>query len=133
MVTVHNKYFVPYTAFSNCEYYAFRRSRVADDEFFEYSFLQGLAVTPNICLGEMRTFFERTSSKNLPKVKSFIKKWLKFIRDNIDCWKFVYQLGDSPNAGANEAYAHINGKKGFICLVNQTTMKMSFRSISTAV
>ena len=126
MVTVHNKYFVPYTAFANCEYYAFRRSRVADDEFFEYSFLQGLAVTPNICLGEMRTFFERTASKKLPEVKAFIKKWLKFIRDNIDCWKFVYQLGDSPNAGANEAYAHINGDKGFICFVNQNNYENEF-------
>ena len=126
MVTVHNKYFVPYSAFTNCEYYAFRHSRVSDYEFFEYSFLQGLAVTPNICLGELRTFLERTPSGKLAYVKNFMKKWMSFIRENIDCWKHVLRLGDLPGAGANEAYAHINGNRGFICFVNQNQCAQQF-------
>ena len=127
MVTVHEKYFVPYSAFSNCEYYAFRHSRVDDAETFEYSFLQGLAVTPNICLGELRTFLERTSSKRLPYVKAFIRRWMDFIRENIDCWKNVFRLGDAPGAGANECYAHMNGSRGFLCLVNQNQCAQRFR------
>lgn len=129
MVTVHEKYFVPYCLFTNCEYYAFRHSRVADDEVFEYSFLQGLAVTPNMCVGEMRTFFERTMSKKLPKVKAFMRKWFSYIRENIDCWKNVQRLGDTPDQGANEAYSHMNGNRGFITFVNQNcyAQKFSFR------
>lgn len=126
MVTVHEKYFVPYTAFTNCEYYAFRHSRVDDESFFEYSFLQGLAVTPNICLGELRTFFERSSVKSYPKRKAFMKKWLKFIRDNIDSWRYVYRVGDAPDAGANECYAHVDGEKGFLCFVNQDCYSKEF-------
>lgn len=129
MVSVHNKYFVPYTAFTNCEYYAFKHSRVSDMSFFEYSFLQGLAVTPNICLGELRTFLERVPAGKLDYVKAFIKKWLSFIRDNIDCWRYTKRLGDLAGAGANEAYSHINNDRGFICFVNQNpySQKFTFR------
>ncbi len=126
MVTVHDNYFVPFTAFTNCEYYAFRHSRVDDAEFFEYSFLQGLAVTPNICFGELRTFLESSPSARVPEIKAFIKKWLSFIKDNIDCWKNVYILGDAPGVGANEAYGHFAGNRGFICLVNQNVHENTF-------
>lgn len=126
MVTVHEKYFVPYVAFTNCEYYAFKHSRVDDEEFFEYSFLQGLAVTPNICLGELRTFLERSSVKQFPQRMAFIKKWLKFVKDNIDSWRYVYRIGDEPNVGANECYAHINGENGFLCFVNQDMYSKEF-------
>ncbi len=127
MVSLHNKYFIPYTAFSNCEYYAFRHSRVDDESFFEYSFLQGLSVTPNISFGELRTFLERTSSKRINYVKEFIKKWLKFIKDNIDSWKYVYEIGDFPRSGSNEAYAHINKDHGHIVLVNPNHYKNTFK------
>ncbi len=126
MVSVHNKYFVPYTAFTNCEYYAFKHSRVGDMAFFEYSLLQGLAVTPNLCFGELRTFLERMPAKEVPRIKGFMKKWLAFMRKHIDCWKNVYQLGDSPAVGANEAYMHANGKEGFLCLVNQNNTANRF-------
>lgn len=126
MVTVHDKYFVPYCVFTNCEYYAFQHSRVGDLAFYEYSFLQGLAVTPNICLGELRTFLERMPAGKVPQIKAFMKKWLGFVRENIDCWKNVYRLGDAPATGANEAYAHMNGERGFLCLVNQNQSQQSF-------
>lgn len=119
MVSVHNQYFVPYQYYTNCEYYAFRHSRVEDLQFFEYSFLQGLAVTPNICLGELRTFLERIPASKVDYCKAFMKKWMDFCRENFQIWKRTIQLGDSPDAGANEAYAHISGDRGWICLVNQ--------------
>lgn len=126
MVSVHNKYFVPYVAFTNCEYYAFRHSRVDDEAFFEYSFLQGLCVTPNVCLGEIRTFLERSSAKRNPYIKAFIKKWLAFLRGNIDSWRYVYRVGDVPGADAYECYAHVDGEKGFLCFVNQDYYTKTF-------
>ena len=119
MVSSHNKLFVPYQYLCNYEYYAFRNSRVEDMQFFEYGILQGLSVTPNISYGEVRQFFERVPSAKLEYCKSFIREWRGFIKENFDVWKNVFQLGDSPGAGANEAYVHAKDNHGFICLVNQ--------------
>ncbi len=119
MVTVHNKYFLPYRCFTNCEYYVFRHSRVDDTAFFEYSFLQGLCVTPNICLGELRTFLERIPASKLPYCKSFMREWLAFIRDNYDVWKHTFQITGSPGESHCELYAHVQGGEGFLCFVNQ--------------
>ena len=127
MVTVHEKYFVPYTAFTNCEYYHAKHSRVADDAFFEYSFLQGLCVTPNVCLGELRTFLERIPAKSVETVKRFMKKWIAFVKDHIDCWKNTIRIGDRPGVGAIEAYIHRNGNRGFLCLVNQDHDSKTFQ------
>lgn len=119
MVSVHNRYFLPYTAYNNCEYYVFRFSRIHDLSFFEYSFLQSICVTPNIGFGELRTFLERVPSAKLDYVKGFMKKWIRFLKDNYDVWKNVYQIGDNPQVGANEVYAHTLGDHGYVCMVNQ--------------
>ncbi|WP_262249928.1 hypothetical protein, partial [Parapedobacter soli] len=119
MVSVHNRYFVPYRAFTNYEYYIAPNSRLADPRVFEYSFLQGLAVTPNLGLGEIRSFLDRVSSKDNARMKKFIRHWLDFIRDNFDVWKHTSQLGDAPGTGAAEVYGHIKKDRGFLCFVNQ--------------
>ena len=127
MVSVHNKYFIPYASFTNCEYYIFRFSRVEDLQFFEYSFLQGLCVTPNICLGELRTFIERIPSGKVAACKAFIRKWLGFMKEHFDIWRHTSQIGDSPAPGANEIYAHIKGDRGWICLINQNHQTQTAR------
>ncbi len=119
MVTVHNKYFLPYRCFTNCEYYVFRHSRVDDMAFFEYSFLQGLCVTPNICLGELRTFLERIPASKLEYCKAFMREWMDFIRDHYDAWKHTFQIIGSPGESHCELYAHVQGGEGFLCFVNQ--------------
>ncbi|BBH20169.1 hypothetical protein Back11_15140 [Paenibacillus baekrokdamisoli] len=119
MVTFHNTYMVPYRFYTNCEYYYSRRSRIHDLHVFEYSLLQGLAVTPNICLGEWRTFLERIPSSKRDECVAFMKKWLGFIKENFDLWQHTKQVGDSPSIGAMEAYSHMDKDHGFICLVNQ--------------
>ena len=119
MVTVHNKYFLPYRCFTNCEYYVFRHSRVDDTAFFEYSFLQGLCVTPNICLGELRTFLERIPSSKLSFCKTFMQEWLSFIRENYSVWKYTFQITGSPGESHCEFYSHVQGGEGFLCFVNQ--------------
>ncbi len=121
MVTVHERRFVPYRAFCNCEYYAFPRSRVPDRRVFEYSFLQGLAVTPNICPAETRTFFNRLPGKTRNDCAAFMRKWMRFVGRHFDAWKHTIRAGAAPGSGAAEIYAHPrpDGASGFVCLVNQ--------------
>ncbi len=119
MVSVHESHFVPYRAFCNCEYYFIPRSRLADPKVFEYSFLQGLAVTPNICPGELRTFLNRIPSNDAEHATAFMRHWLQFIRDHFEVWKNTARIGDLPGVGAAEVYAHIVRDHGFLCLVNQ--------------
>lgn len=119
MVTVHHSHFVPYRFFTNCEYYYTRRSRIHDMRVFEYSLLQGLAVTPNLCLAELRTFLERIPTGKRAQAEQFIKKWNQFMRNHFHYWKQTLQVGDSPGVGAGEIYAHIVKDSGFLCLVNQ--------------
>jgi hypothetical protein len=119
MVSVHESHFVPYRAFCNCEYYLMPRSRLSDTKVFEYSFLQGLAVTPNICPAELRTFLNRIPSKDAEHAVAFMRHWLQFIRDHFDVWKHTARIGDTPGVGAAEIYAHIVNDHGFLCLVNQ--------------
>src|SRR5690606_9025520 len=92
---------------------------LADPHVFEYSFLQGLAVTPNIGLGEIRSFLDRIPNKDNLRVRSFIKYWLEFIRDHHDVWRYTSRLGDPPGLGAAEVYGHIKEDQGFLCFVNQ--------------
>jgi hypothetical protein len=119
MVSVHESYFIPYRAFCNCEYYCAPRSRLSDTKVFEYSFLQGLAVTPNMCPAELRTFLNRIPSQDAEHATAFMRYWLKFIRDHFDVWKHTARIGDPPGVGAAEIYAHIAADHGFLCLVNQ--------------
>lgn len=128
MVSVHEKFMIPYRFFSNCEYYYAPRSRVSDIRMYEYSLLQSLAVTPNICFAEIRTFIERMPYKEVPPFKRFIKKWLKFIHDNYVYWKRTRRCGDAPGVGALEVYSHILKDSGFLCLVNQNTYSVIIKT-----
>ncbi len=119
MVTTHETTFTPYRFFTNCEYYAFPRSREPDVRVFEYSFLQGLAVTPNICPAEVRTFFNRVPGPARAHCAAFMRRWMDFTRRHFEVWKHTYRVGDAPGPGATEIYAHIAGDHGFVCLVNQ--------------
>lgn len=125
MVSVHEHYFVPYSAFTNYEYYLAPNSRLSDTKVFEYSFLQGLAVTPNIGLGEIRSFLNRIPSQDKERITAFIKHWLAFIRDNYEVWRHTSRLGDAPGVGAAEVYGHIKDDKGFLCFVNQNAFPVS--------
>ncbi len=127
MVDMHDRYFVPFRSFCNCEYYAFPRSRVHDLRVFEYSFLQGLAVTPNICPAEVRTFFNRIPGPKRDECARFMRRWMDFVRKNFDLWKHTAIVGDAPGIGATEIYAHTKADRGFICLVNQNPFPRTAR------
>ncbi|MDD5676723.1 MAG: hypothetical protein PHW60_01875 [Kiritimatiellae bacterium] len=119
MVSVHDRYFVPFRFFTNCEYYAFPRSRVPDTRTFEYSFLQGLAVTPNICPAEVRPFFDRLPAKRREACAAFMRHWMVFAKEHFDVWKHTARVAGAPGIGNAEIYAHIRDNHGYICLINQ--------------
>lgn len=123
MVSVHETFFVPYRAFTNCEYYAFPRSRIPDVRFFEYSLLQGLAVTPNVCPAELRPFLNRVPAPQRRQCLSFLRHWTDFLRTHFDVWKQTLRVGDPPGIGAAEIYAHIGTSGGFLALVNQNPFR----------
>ncbi len=129
MVSVHEEYFVPYRAFCNCEYYAFPASRIPDIKVFEYSLLQSLAVTPNLCPAETRTFLNRSPAVSREPCIRFLRHWADFLRANFDAWKNTRRVGDAPGVGAAEAYTHIRdkGDLGFLCLVNQNPFPRTLR------
>ena len=129
MVTVHERHFVPYRAFCNCEYYAFPRSRVPDTRVFAYSFLQGLAVTPNICPAETRPFLARLPAKTRDECVAFMRKWMSFVRRNFGAWKHTVRVGSAPGRGDAEIYAHPRpgGAGSFVCLVNQNPFPCAAR------
>lgn len=127
MVTVHDGWFVPWRAFTNCEYYAFPRSRVHDLHVYEYSFLQGLAVTPNICPAETRVFLNRVPSAKRTEIIRFMRRWTDYIRAHFDVWQHTARVGDAPGVGATEIYAHVRDDNGVICLVNQNPFTRTAR------
>lgn len=127
MVSIHDQYSIPFRAYCNYEYYMCPHSRISDARMWQYSFMQGLAVTPNIALGELRTFLNRLTTAERAECVAFMRHWLAFVRDHFDVWKRTAIVGDEPGIGASEIYAHIQGDRGFICLVNQNPFPRSAR------
>ena len=127
MVSLHDQSFVPWRNYTNYEYYISPGSRVHDLEFFEYSFLQGLAVTPNIGLGEARSFLNRVPSGKREYCESFMRRWMDFIRKQFHIWKHTARVGDAPGLGKAEIYAHMLPDHGYLCLINPNPFPQTVR------
>jgi len=85
---------------------------------FEYSFLQGLAVTPNIAPAELRVFLNTVRSDRLDYCVAFMRKWMNFIKSNFHYWKNTWEAGNLAAGSKVEIYAHTKGDSGYICLGN---------------
>lgn len=118
MVSLHYSTFIPYRFLSNCQYFFSQNSISPDIRNYEYGALSTLAVTPNLCLGEIRPWLDRLPDADLKRVLSFYKHWTGFLRDNFDLWKKTCHAGENPGMGAVEIYSHAAGNRGFIFLVN---------------
>ena len=82
MVTLHYSHFIPYRFFTNCQYFFSQNSVVPDLRNYQYGALSTLAVTPNICLGEIRPWLDDLSERDEKKVIAFYDKWTKFLKNN---------------------------------------------------
>jgi hypothetical protein len=118
MVSLHNSRFIPYRFLTNCQYFFSQNSIVPDIRNYEYGALSTLAVTPNLCLAEIRPWLDRLSEADRERVIAFYAKWTAFVREHYDLWKTTSQAGEDPGPGAVEVYAHAKGDRGFVFLVN---------------
>ncbi len=119
MVNLHYSRFLPYRYYTNCQYFFSQNSVVPDiRKNYEYGALSTIAVTPNICLAEVRPWYEELSPTNQAKVQAFYTKWTKFLKKNYSLWTKTYHLGDDPQPGGVEIYSHAQNDRGFIFIVN---------------
>ena len=84
MVGLHWSHFIPYRFLSNCQYFFSQNSVVPDIRHFEYGALSTLAVTPNLCLGEIRPWLDRLSETDRSRAIAFYACWTQFVRDHFD-------------------------------------------------
>jgi hypothetical protein len=125
MIKYFKDYLTPVEYFRNCEYFVCADSVIHDFSLFEYGILQGLAVTPNLQLGESLALFDRMNSKQCQHVKDFLAKWTQFVKENWEYYHYTKILTDLPAVGQVEIYAHCKGEKGFIFLVNPNPYRLS--------
>lgn len=118
MVSLHYSRFIPYRFLTNCQYFFSQNSIVPDIRNFEYGALSTLAVTPNLCLAEIRPWLDRMPEADRERVAAFYRRWIGLVRDNFRLWTTTYSAGENPGMGAVEIYAHADGDRGFIFVVN---------------
>lgn len=119
MVNLHYQRFVPYRFFCNCQYFFCQNSIVPDiRKNYQYGALSTLAVTPNLCLAEVRPWIESCSPTEQEQILSFYSKWTKFIKDNYSLWTRTYHIEDDPRPDGVEVYSHAKGDSGFVFIVN---------------
>ena len=118
MAAMHYKSFIPYRYFTNCQYFFSQNSIVPDIRNYEYGALSTIAITPNLCLAEVRPWMDRLSARDAEAVKAFYTEWTRLLRDNFALWKKTWHVGDDPAPGGVEVYGHTDGSRGFVFIVN---------------
>ena len=125
MVRYFRDYLTPVEYFRNCEYFVCADSVVHDFSLFEYGILQGLAVTPNLQLGESRALFDRLNHKQCEHARKFLAEWTQFVKDNWEYYHYTKVLTGLPSVGQVEIYAHCKAKQGYVFLVNPNPFRLS--------
>ena len=118
MVSLHYSRFLPYRYLTNCQYFFSQNSIVPDIRNYQYGALSTVAVTPNLCLAEIRPWLDKLPANQRQEVLDFYKKWTGFLTTNFDLWKKTYQVGENPGMGSVEVYGHAKGEHGFVFVVN---------------
>ncbi len=124
MIKYFRDYLTPVEYFRNCEYFVCADSVVHDMSIFEYGVLQGLAVTPNLQLGESRALFDRSSRRQCEAAKEFLAQWTQFVKENWEYYHYTRILTDSPSIGQVEIYAHCKKDRGYVFLVNPNPFRL---------
>jgi len=118
MVSLHYSRFLPYRFFTNCQYFFSQNSIVPDIRNYRYGALSTVAVTPNLCLAEIRPWLDKLPADQQQEVLDFYKKWTDFLKTHFNLWKKTYQVGENPGMGSVEVYGHAKGEHGFVFVVN---------------
>jgi hypothetical protein len=118
MVSLHYSRFAPYRYFTNCQYFFSQNSIVPDIRNYQYGALSSIAVTPNLCLAEIRPWLDRLPAPQQDEVKAFYSYWTQFLREHFALWRSTYHVGNNPAPGGVEIYGHAEGDRGYIFIVN---------------
>jgi hypothetical protein len=118
MVTLHYSHFIPYRFFTNCEYFFCQNSAVPDIRNYQFGSLSAFAVTPNVCLGEIRPWLDDLNESDRKEAIAFYDKWARFLKNNFSLWKRTYHIGGDPGPGAVEIYSHAQATHGYVFIVN---------------
>jgi len=118
MVSLHYSHFLPYRFYSNCQYFFSQNSVIPDIRAYQYGALASLAVTPNLCLAEVRPWLDTLPAGKREDVLHFYQEWTKRIAGNYALWTRTYNAGEDPAPGNVEIYGHADGDHGFVFVVN---------------
>ncbi|MHB8970163.1 MAG: hypothetical protein ACYC3X_16260 [Pirellulaceae bacterium] len=118
MVSLHYTRFVPFRNFTNCQYFFSQNSIVPDIRNYQYGALSSIAVTPNLCLAEVRPWLDRLPAAQQREVTAFYQRWTQFLKENYPLWRQTQHLGDNPAPGDIEVYGHAADGHGFVFVVN---------------
>lgn len=118
MVSYFLNYLTPVEYFRNCEYFVTGDSVLHDANVFEYGILQGLAVTPNLQLGEARALFDRLSPADQERARRFLARWTAFVKTHWEYYANTIPLTGLPKLGQVEIYAHAKDDRSLVFLVN---------------
>ena len=95
-----------------------QNSIVPDIRNDQYGALSSIAVTPNLCLAEVRLWLDRLPASQQREVTVFYQRWTQFLKDNYPLWRQTHHIGDNPAPGGIEIYGHAAGGHGFVFVVN---------------
>ena len=118
MVSYFLDYLTPVEYFRNCEYFVSADSVLHDSQILEYGILQGLAVSPNLQLGEFRALFDRLNSADRERATRFLARWTAFVTDNFEYYSDTRVLSGKPALGKIEVYSHTYGDRAYVFAVN---------------
>lgn len=118
MVSYYLNFLTPVEYFRNCEYFVAADSILPDSQTLEYGILQGLALTPNLQLGETRALFDRLSPADQERARRFLSRWTRFVKDNWEYYADTRLLTGLPQLGQVEIYAHAKQGRSLVFLVN---------------
>lgn len=118
MVSLHYTRFIPYRFLTNCQYFFSQNSVSPDIRNYQYGALSTIAVTPNLCLAEIRPWLDRLPEAQQRQVKAFYKQWTTFLKRNYRYWERTYSVADNPVPGGVEVYGHAIGGHGYVFVIN---------------
>ncbi len=118
MVSLHYTHFMPFRNYTNCQYFFSQNSIVPDIRNYQYGALSSIAVTPNLCLAEIRPGWIACLRRNSTKSTAFYQRWTQFLKDHYSLWRQTYHVGDNPAPGGIEVYGHAEDGHGFVFVVN---------------
>ena len=114
---------LPVHMMANADFFVFVNSPVPNYLTYQYTILQGLAITPNWSSWGPE-FLRDTPHKEYDHAVEFIRFWNQWRKERWPILKNLKILSPPPAIGVLEAYMHTDGKTGYLFLVNPNTFTL---------